>query len=200
MVWAMVCHLLGWYGYGSGDELGACKLSFVPGKEAGEGEEIMGFCMHIEGVVCANCQADRLSLRAIPVYTDHYEEIVKLRAEVSRLKAELKLAIAHDRQPYPTAEAYENVCELLRVAREDLEKGFMAGAYSRLKHLQESENIAVQLRAEISARDKCIAAKDESMRDLLSAIYIQIPSELTVYKKFKSVLGKTWRDFVEKTV
>lgn len=36
-----------------------------------------------------------------------------LLAHISALEAELKLAIAHDRQPYPTAEAYEKVCQAL---------------------------------------------------------------------------------------
>lgn len=31
--------------------------------------------------------------------------------EIEKLKGDLRLAIAHDRQPYPTAEAYDLVCK-----------------------------------------------------------------------------------------
>ncbi len=37
--------------------------------------------------------------------------IDELRERVAALKVERDLAIAHDRQPYPTATAYEKVCE-----------------------------------------------------------------------------------------
>lgn len=35
----------------------------------------------------------------------------RMAEEIVRLRFELKLAIEHDRQPYPTAEAYELVCK-----------------------------------------------------------------------------------------
>lgn len=44
------------------------------------------------------------------------------RAEVERLSRELTLAISHDRQPYPTASAYENACKHRDQARAEVER------------------------------------------------------------------------------
>ncbi len=46
--------------------------------------------------------------------------IVELRATVEKLEAERDLAIAHDRQPYPTAHAYEQVCKALESNKQQL--------------------------------------------------------------------------------
>src|SRR4029450_11119269 len=43
-------------------------------------------------------------------------------AERDRLREERDLAIAHDRQPYPTAEAYEGACRALEKHRERADK------------------------------------------------------------------------------
>lgn len=45
------------------------------------------------------------------------KEIASLRAHVADLGLQLKLAIAHDRQPYPTVEAYELACKARDIAR-----------------------------------------------------------------------------------
>ena len=37
---------------------------------------------------------------------------------VEELQEELELAIAHDRQPYPTAEAYEKACALYEASKQ----------------------------------------------------------------------------------
>ena len=47
-------------------------------------------------------------------------EVIELRAQNAALKEERDLAIAHDRQPYPTADAYEAVCAALNTAKEKL--------------------------------------------------------------------------------
>ena len=44
-------------------------------------------------------------------------EIAALKEENQQLHRELELAIAHDRQPYPTAEAYEKVCAVAEALR-----------------------------------------------------------------------------------
>ena len=44
------------------------------------------------------------------------------RLEVARLTEERDLAIAHDRQPYPTADAYERVCVVRDQLREDIRR------------------------------------------------------------------------------
>lgn len=43
-----------------------------------------------------------------------------LLAHIKAVEQERDLAIAHDRQPYPTAEAYETVCKALESAKEKL--------------------------------------------------------------------------------
>jgi hypothetical protein len=44
----------------------------------------------------------------------------ELQAEVERLRQERDLAITHDRQPYPTADAYEQACKALERFRQAL--------------------------------------------------------------------------------
>lgn len=41
----------------------------------------------------------------------------KLQSELAEMKRERDLAIAHDRQPYPTAYAYEKTCEALELSK-----------------------------------------------------------------------------------
>lgn len=48
------------------------------------------------------------------------DAITTLRSERDALVKERDLAIAHDRQPYPTAHAYEQACKSLREAQADL--------------------------------------------------------------------------------
>ncbi|ULA64480.1 MAG: hypothetical protein LZF86_140005 [Nitrospira sp.] len=55
------------------------------------------------------CQVVRL----LDAYTD-------LLTRVEELEEERDLAIAHDRQPYPTASAYEQVCAVLERTKQDL--------------------------------------------------------------------------------
>ena len=44
---------------------------------------------------------------------------LKLQEENDTLRQDLKLAIAHDTQPYPTADAYEKMCELLNKEKQE---------------------------------------------------------------------------------
>jgi len=50
------------------------------------------------------------------------EDTDELLMEVDRLTDERDLAVAHDRQPYPTAWAYEQACRALADARADVER------------------------------------------------------------------------------
>lgn len=54
----------------------------------------------------------------LPVaYITSLESVIADRdSTIASLREELALAIAHDRQPYPTAEAYERVCATLSTA------------------------------------------------------------------------------------
>ncbi len=58
-----------------------------------------------------------------------------LRAENERLKQEVILAVAHDRQPYPTAEAYEKVCSVLHKKEAEAER--LTAIVGRLKDAAE---------------------------------------------------------------
>lgn len=47
------------------------------------------------------------------------DRIAALERALAAAQAERDLAIAHDRQPYPTAHAYEQACKALEAARAD---------------------------------------------------------------------------------
>lgn len=49
-------------------------------------------------------------------------EVRRLRAELAEAQRERDLAVAHDRQPYPTAWAYEQACKALRRKTDALEQ------------------------------------------------------------------------------
>jgi hypothetical protein len=49
-------------------------------------------------------------------------EAERLREENARLRRERDLAVAHDTQPYPTADAYEKVCAVLREREIEVER------------------------------------------------------------------------------
>jgi chromosome segregation ATPase len=61
------------------------------------------------------------------------DRIAQLTADVKRLTKERDLAIAHDRQPYPTAEAYEKACAALNKHREAHEKERVAHERTKAK-------------------------------------------------------------------
>jgi len=63
---------------------------------------------------------DRLGWAARCVRTENALKVTTRRAE--KAEAERDLAIAHDRQPYPTAWAYEKVCETLSRVKADRDR------------------------------------------------------------------------------
>ena len=68
--------------------------------------------------IAHHAQDDRRDMR---IERDNLEAKVEQQAEqIKQLAEERDLAIAHDRQPYPTAQAYEKTCILLREAREQI--------------------------------------------------------------------------------
>lgn len=65
-------------------------------------------------------------------------------AELAKAIQERDLAIAHDRQPYPTAWAYEQACKALESARRELEQArkphpVLFDGYAVFKELRPSE-------------------------------------------------------------
>jgi hypothetical protein len=84
------------------------------------------FCVYCGQVFSGSESADTLKAH-VAVCPEH--PLSKANAEVERLKGELAeakrerdLAIAHDHQPYPTAFAYEKVCEVLEKCKAALRK------------------------------------------------------------------------------
>jgi hypothetical protein len=88
----------------------------------------------------ASKRADAVFIAAarsdVPALAD---EVERLRAEVARVSIERDLAVAHDRQPYPTAWAYERVCELMheRTAERDAALAEVTRLNKRLRKLCE---------------------------------------------------------------
>jgi hypothetical protein len=78
-------------------------------------------------------------------YASHplYAEVAALTAERDRLREELDLAIAHDRQPYPTADAYEAACRALEKHRERADK-----AEAERDRLREERDLGFSMRNE----------------------------------------------------
>lgn len=83
---------------------------------------------------------DRLSLAleqtdvGNELLSDAADEIRRLQFELNRAEHEKGLAIAHDRQPYPSAESYQKACSDLEKQRQRADK-----AESRLS---ENESLA----------------------------------------------------------
>ena len=50
------------------------------------------------------------------------EQDKELKDRIAELEKERDLAISHDRQPYPTAQAYEKVCEVLHKTKAKVEQ------------------------------------------------------------------------------
>lgn len=83
----------------------------------------------LDAVICVYWQ-DR--------YGKMWDETLTLRAELQQARRERDLAIAHDRQPYPTAEAYEAVCAARTKWQDRAEKAEAENAELRSR-LQEAK-------------------------------------------------------------
>ncbi len=90
--------------------------------------ERVGLCSVCDKIVTAQAERDEWRRRAEEAEahaTDDYRrakrwiELIRTDTDavIAELTRERDLAIAHDRQPYPTAEAYEKVCADLASAR-----------------------------------------------------------------------------------
>ncbi|WP_435601290.1 hypothetical protein [Streptomyces sp. C10-9-1] len=64
-------------------------------------------------------------------------EAARLHQLAEKLREERDLAVAHDRQPYPTADAYEKACTALEAhrARADRAEEELAGARASIEHM-----------------------------------------------------------------
>ena len=60
-------------------------------------------------------------------------------AELEKAREECDLAIAHDRQPYPTAEAYERVCATLHTREAELEE--LVKALREVRRVTSNEDV-----------------------------------------------------------
>jgi hypothetical protein len=89
---------------------------------------------------------------------------VEVVREVEELRRERDLALAHDTQPYPTADAYEKVCAALEKAK--YERDFWAWKYERRE--AECEELATQIKelaTQIVDTQKALAATAKSWRE-----------------------------------
>jgi hypothetical protein len=66
-------------------------------------------------------------------------DLITSKAEVDKLRRDLELAIAHDRQPYPTAWAYEQACKAREKHRERADAAEALIAAVRAKHKPRTE-------------------------------------------------------------
>lgn len=74
--------------------------------------------------------------------------------EMAKLREERDLAIAHDRQPYPTAWAYEQACKALNAWRERAETA--EAAIARVRELHRVHHCAVDGHKLATTRSPCV--------------------------------------------
>jgi hypothetical protein len=72
-----------------------------------------------------------------------YEQLAAADREMEQLRRDRDLAIAHDRQPYPTAWAYEQACKALHKHRDRADRAEAATARVRALHYQDGVHCAV---------------------------------------------------------
>ena len=84
---------------------------------------------------------------------EYRDECDQRREEIARLTEDRDLAIVHDRQPYPTADAYERVCVAAHQRREDIWR-LVEAADIALTWMPENDRrrMLVTLLAEMKAR------------------------------------------------
>lgn len=137
------------------------KLSFmaqttggVAGPDAGLQEAIQeaGYVMSMAGVSEAVDAASELIAERT--------ELATLREQLATMTRERDLAVAHDLQPYPTAHAYEMVCNALNKCKEQL-----AAREAEIFHLGERNSHLhdelARVCAEIENRQPLFCAKTE---------------------------------------
>lgn len=73
----------------------------------------------------------------------HHADVAAAVAEVGRLRGELRLAVAHDRQPYPTAHAYEQACAALEKQRRRADRAEAELKGARAAALAEAANVVM---------------------------------------------------------
>ena len=108
------------------------------------------------------------------------------------LEEELNLAIAHDRQPYPTAEAYEKVCEALNRTKEELkaaqELGSMLQETLETRAQRELEMLAEVERESVNAFRSALV---EAVRD--KEQYFERESSHALYEaRRQRASGRSW--------
>jgi chromosome segregation ATPase len=112
---------------------------------------------------------DRLSLaleqtdNANGLLADAADEIRRLEFELNRLDHERKLALDHDRQPYPSAAAYEKACSEIEVQRQRADR-----AEARLRESESLAEFMTDSLSEIKKVNQQLTATIETARELLN--------------------------------
>jgi len=118
--------------------------------------------------VAAGLSAARMV--AVAMERDHHRaEVAQLRLELGAVREERDLAVAHDRQPYPTADAYETACRALEKHRERADKAEAERDEARFQRDQECHGrklnefgLLAQLRDAQAERDSLAAQLAEA--------------------------------------
>lgn len=103
-----------------------------------------------------------------------------LQAEVARLTRERDLAIAHDTQPYPTAEAYDLACKAL--ARTKADRETMAKEWGQLRETY--DRLVVEL---VEARKELEA--ERTVRQTCARVADQLQTALDAHRRFHGKVG-----------
>ena len=95
--------------------------------------------------------------------SDAAEEIRRLSFELNRVEHELDLAVAHDRQPYPSAESYERACAELEQQRQRADR-----AEARLRESESLGDFMTESLATIKSINQMLTWRTEKIREVLS--------------------------------
>ena len=99
---------------------------------------------------------------AAEMWQKKHEELIEY---ARKMKKERDLALAHDTQPYPTAEAYEKVCQLLKQSKIQLtaKDKQIEGLKKWINEFNDSNQ---RLEDELALMQGYLSAKDRRIKDL----------------------------------
>jgi len=133
---------------------------------------------------------DRLSLAleqtdaGNELLSDAADEIRRLRFELNRTEHEKGLAIAHDRQPYPSAESYEKACSDLENQRQRAAK-----AESRLSESESLADYMTESMATLKSQNSRLQQLIENVREAVNKIEANgLPADSAVHAALADIV------------
>jgi hypothetical protein len=109
--------------------------------------------------------------------SDTAEEIRRLRFELNRVERERELAVAHDQQPYPSAESYERACADLETQRRRADK-----AESRLTESESLGEFMAESLSTIKSMNQMLTWRIQKVRELVTGSGSDGPTIDPVFK------------------